>query len=180
VVDTIVSGTGAVPSFKGLIPSIEDPTICQATAATILKALTSIRESSPSSYRKPLLVVISTTGISEYGRDIPLTMVPLYHWLLKVPHADKKIMERMVRTEGASEGSVLGGWVVVRPSLLMGKGIGWENVKVGVENGGIMPKSAIGFTISRVDVGRWIYGALVEDKGGKREEYLNRCLGLTA
>jgi hypothetical protein len=106
-------------------------------------------------------------------------MVPLYHLLGSVPHADKRVMEQIIKTEGASEGSVLGGWVIVRPSLLWGeKGKGVEKVRVGVENGAVMPKSAIGYTITRIDVGRWIYGALVEDAAG-RGKYLNKCLGIT-
>jgi len=179
VVDTIVSGIGAIPVFKGLRPSIEDPLICQATMASILKSLTRIRESSPSSYKKPILISISTTGISEYGRDVPLPYTVLYPLLGSIPHRDKKVMERMIKTEGASKGSVLGGWIIVRPSFLWGKkGKGLEKVRVGVESGeSTMPKAAIGYTIPRVDVGRWIYGALVEDEG--RGKYLNRCLGIT-
>jgi len=62
------------------------------------------------------------------------------------------------------------------------KSVGWENLRVGVEeNGQPMAKSAIGWTISRPDVGRWIYGALVEDKAGvMRGRYLNKCVGITS
>jgi hypothetical protein len=177
----IVNGVGSLPEFKGLLPSQEDPTICRVTAANMLKALTSIRESAPSRYQKPTLVAISTTGISEYGRDIPLAMVPLYHWALKVPHEDKRAMEQMLKTEGAREGSLLRAWIVVRCSAFIGESeVGWENLKVGVEDGKLMDRSAIGYRVSKVDVGRWIYASLVEDKGGKRDGYLNKCVAITA
>jgi hypothetical protein len=179
VVDMIVSGVGALPVMNGLKISISDPVICQVTTGCIIKALTSIRDSSPSSYKKPTLVAISSTGITELGRDLPLVMSIIYPLFGSVPHADKGVMERMIQTEGASERSVLGGWTIVRPSLLWGeKGKGIENVRVGVEeNGKVMPTSAMGYTISRVDVGRWMYAGLVEDEG--RGKYLNRCLGIT-
>jgi hypothetical protein len=184
VVDLIMSGIGAVPKFKNLMPTIEDPTICADTMTTLFKSLTAIRESSPSSYKRPILVGISTTGISEFGRDLPLAMIPVYNVLASVPHADKKLMEKLIKTEGNKEGGLLSGWVIVRASFLeMGtKDVGWEKLKVGVEeNGKPMPKSAIGWTISRPDVGRWIYGALVQDKEGRmRERYLNKCVGITS
>jgi hypothetical protein len=184
VVDLIMSGIGAVPKFKGLKPTIEDPTICADTMTTLFKSLTAIRESNPSRYKKPLLVGISTTGISEYGRDLPRVMVPVYNILASVPHEDKKLMEKMIKTEGGKEGSLLSGWIIVRPSFMsLGtKEIGWQKLKVGVEeNGKPMPKSSWGWTISRVDVGQWIYGALVQDKEGvMRGRYLNKCVGITA
>ena len=108
-------------------------------------------------------------------------MVPLYQLLLDIPHEDKKIMERIVRGEGRSEGSVLGGFVIVRASLLWGeKGVGCEKLKVGVEEGEKpMPSQMRGYTITREDVGRWIYGNLVGDEV-VRGRYLNRCLGISS
>ncbi|KAE9375352.1 hypothetical protein N431DRAFT_436836 [Stipitochalara longipes BDJ] len=184
VVDIIESGIGAVPKFKNLIPHIEDPTICADTMTTLFKALASIRDASPSTYKRPILIGISTTGISEYGRDLPLAMIPVYAALASGPHKDKKLMEKMIKTEGNKEGGLISGWCIVRASFLeMGtKDVGWENLKVGVEeNGKPMPKSAIGWTISRPDVGRWIFAALVQDKAGiMKERYLNHCVGITA
>lgn len=184
VVDLVVSGIGAVLKFKNLMPTIEDPTICTDTMTTLFASLTAIRASDPSSFKKPILVGISTTGISEYGRDLPHVMVPVYNVLASVPHEDKKLMEKKIKTEGSKEGGLLSGWVIVRASFMeMGtKDVGWEKLKVGVEeNGNPMPKSAIGWTISRPDVGRWIYGALVEDKEGiMRSRYLNKCVGITS
>ena len=184
VVDLIESGIGAVLKFKNLIPTIEDPTICADTMTVLFKALASIREASPATYKSPILIGTSTTGISEYGRDLPLPMIPVYAALASAPHKDKKLMEKMIKTEGSKEDSLLSGWCIVRPSFLeLGtKDLGWENLKVGVEeNGKAMPKSAIGYGISRPDVGRWIFAALVQDQAGiMRQRYLNRCVGITA
>lgn len=182
-VDMIMSGIGAVPKMKGLKPTIEDPTICADTMTCLFNSLKALRESNPSGYKKPLLVGISTTGISEYGRDLPLIMVPVYRILAAVPHEDKKLMEKIIKTEGSKEDSLLNGWVIVRASFMSlgSKEVGCEKLKVGVEeNGRAMPKESWGWTISRKDVGNWIYAELVQDKSGKRQRYLNRCVGITA
>jgi hypothetical protein len=183
VVDMIVSGIGAVPKMKGLKVTIEDPTICADTMTCLFNTLKAVRDSNPSGYKKPRLVGISTTGISEYGRDLPLIMVPVYHILAAVPHEDKKLMEKMIKTEGSKENSLFNGWVIVRASFMsLGtKEVGCENLKVGVEeNGKPMPKESWGWTISRKDVGNWIYAELVQDKSGKSQRYLNRCVGITS
>ncbi len=45
------------------------------------------------------VIAISSTGIDN-RRDIPVTMIPLYHWLLAQPHADKKNMEKALLDAG--------------------------------------------------------------------------------
>jgi hypothetical protein len=40
--------------------------------------------------------VISSTGIDAKKRDVPWLFLPMYRYLLEVPYADKKIMEKMV------------------------------------------------------------------------------------
>lgn len=110
-------------------------------------------------------------------------MVPVYHLLAAVPHEDKKLMEKMIKTEGSKEDSLLNGWVIVRASFMsLGtKEVGVENLKVGIEeNGRPMPRESWGWTVSRKDVGNWIYAELVLDKSGKRQRYLNSCVGITA
>ncbi|KFY31866.1 hypothetical protein V494_07909, partial [Pseudogymnoascus sp. VKM F-4513 (FW-928)] len=102
------------------------------------------------------VVAISSTGISDFGRDIPLAMVPLYHWLLAVPHADKKAME-VALSEGVMSAS-LGGFVVIRPSFLTDGAVkGVADVKVGVESPNGVESLAVGYTISRGDIGNWIF-----------------------
>ena len=89
-------------------------------------------------------------------------MVPLYHWLLAVPHADKKEMEALLAAEMTKRDGVRGisGYMCVRPSLLTDGGeTELGKIKVGT---GKEPK--IGYTISRDDVGMWMFERGV--KGG--------------
>ena len=107
--------------------------------------------------KKPYLASISTTGISEGGQDVPLLFRPMYHWLLALPHADKKVVETMV-TEAAEQGNTISGYTLVRPSFLMDdKPKGMERIKVGSEQ-----QPAVGYTINRSDVGLWIFEELVK------------------
>lgn len=182
VADMVVSGVGGMPVFKPnpLRPTLNDPTICQDTVSTILEALRN--QHSNSQGKKPTLVVISSTGISDSGRDIPIAMVPLYHWLLPVPHKDKKMMEKLLVEEFKNDtSSAIANFVAVRPSLLMnGRAVGFGAIRAGVESQGEIDKSAIGYTITRADVGGWIFEGLVEDKGGKRSKYLNQFVNITS
>ena len=134
-----------------------DTTICQVGMRSVLTAL---KEVVGEMRRPPHLVAISTTGVSGGKRDVPVLFGPLYHVLLAKPHVDKRAMEKLV--EGAAvEGSVAG-FTLVRPSLLSnGKELGMEKVRVGTEE-----DPAVGYFISRLDVGRWIFEELiVRDRG---------------
>ncbi|KFY15101.1 hypothetical protein V492_02229 [Pseudogymnoascus sp. VKM F-4246] len=130
---------------------------------------------------KPTVVAISSTGISDFGRDIPLAMVPLYHWLLAVPHADKKAMEVALSEGVMSESPVLGGFVVIRPSFLTDGAVkGVAEVKVGVESAKGVENLAVGYTISRGDVGNWIFEEVLKgEKGLKGGKYENKLVALT-
>lgn len=123
--------------------------------------------------QKPILTAISTTGISS-KRDIPIVMIPLYHWLLRVPHADKKVMEELV--EKAAARNVIRSHVIVRPSLLTdGKKLGLSSVRVGWENvdgNG----AAVGYTISREDVGGFIFEKVIPNDA---EEFKDKKISLT-
>ena len=81
-------------------------------------------------------------------------MVPLYRGLLSVPHKDKKAMEDLV--VGAGKEGVVAGWTVVRASLLTNGKATEGKVRAGMEG-----KPAVGYTISREDVGGWIYREVV-------------------
>ena len=167
-VQLIISGIGRPPIFSPnpLNPTFDDPTICQDAVSSILSALQSL----PSSPKKPLIVALSTTGISSQGRDIPIAMVPLYHWLLAVPHKDKKAMEGLLLAEmtKAVPERAIEDFVIIRPSLLTdGKRLGTEKVRVG-EEGKEAAKPAVGYTISRDDVGGWIFDEIVKGAGGKK------------
>ncbi|KAI9830606.1 MAG: hypothetical protein M1826_004632 [Phylliscum demangeonii] len=181
VVDTIVFGIGAAPKLQLSLlrpVTVDDTTVCQDAARTILTALRQLSPAQP-----PVFIAISTTGLSPLRRDVPLPLVPLYQVLLAVPHHDKRAMELALlqdrgaaaaaatstKTETETEttaASVLAGFVVVRASLLTdGAMRGTQKVRVGWEMEG--PASAktqlpaIGYTISRADVGNWIFETLL-------------------
>ncbi|KAL7273793.1 hypothetical protein RUND412_003319 [Rhizina undulata] len=169
--DIIICCVGEVPNFlpNPFRPTLHDPTICQTTTATILSVLKSSYPNSP----PPVLLAISTTGI-DTPRDIPLLMVPLYHWILPVPHADKKVMEELI-IAGKEEG-VISEYVIVKPGLLTdGPAKGVDGVRAGyegrVKNGdgrwGDVEGVAVGYTVSRQDVGAWVFEEVVVRGGGE-------------
>ena len=202
------------------------PTISSADAAAATRRARSVK--------KPLMVVISTTGLSSQGRDVPLLMLPLYHWMLPVPHADKQKMERLLvdATTSNPATSPISGFVVVRPSLLTdGAMLGLDKVRVGWEveaDGGPhqhqpqqnqqqsrqqasasesrttsssscpFSKSsaeqrtedqraksafhpAVGYTISRADVGNWIAGEIIlpHDRRVVDDKWVGKMMTLT-
>jgi hypothetical protein len=108
-------------------------------------------------------------GLSRFGRDVPLAVVPLYHIMLKVPHEDKVIMEdRLVASQEA--------YTIVRASLLT-DGESTKETRVGIED----PKTgrdskAIGYSISREDTGEWIAENLVLMRDAK---YSNKIATIT-
>lgn len=161
LVDTVISSIGMVFDFsfkQGLIAP--DSTICYDGTVSILTALSELEADPsilpPSSGQRIRIIVLSTTGISDYGQDIPCAMVPLYHWLLDVPHKDKKKMERVL--EGCDRD-----WIAIRPSFLgSGEGKGIEKVRWSVEGEG---EVAVGYTINREDVATWILEKCVVDGG---------------
>ncbi|KAL8718301.1 MAG: hypothetical protein Q9225_004543 [Loekoesia sp. 1 TL-2023] len=173
----IISGIGRPPIFtpNPLNPTFDDPTICQDAMRTILDALRSLPSSSP----KPVLVALSTTGISSRARDVPILMMPLYHWLLAVPHKGKMEMEASLLAEVAKpvRERAIENFVIVRPSLLTdGTRLGSEKVRVGEEIGDAA-NPAVGYTISRADVGGWIFDELLDGKG--RDKYGGKMVSIT-
>jgi hypothetical protein len=174
-VDIIVSGIGCYPVQKKgyLFPQQEDPTLCEDALTTILNAL---RARSP--IVKPGLVVLSTTGISKYGRDVPLLFWPLYRFL-HVAHEDKKIMERLAIEAATTEPAVTGSYYVVRSSILTnGAAKGVENVRWDVEDGALI-KKAIGYTISRADVGGFVFEKVVKPFESGKEEGTGKIFTIT-
>lgn len=164
---TIISGLGAAPKIQfGLNPlnwlSIDNPDLCGTAAATLVTALKEIYTEQPSlrAATKPLLSFVSTTGISQGAEDVPFWMRFLYHIVLAVPHVDKKKMEAVFRPEGAEAG-VFRAVVGVRPTLLTsGVERGLEGIRIGREK-----TPELGYTVSRKDVGLFIYKTIVEGEG---------------
>ncbi|KAK8186790.1 hypothetical protein BC567DRAFT_153944 [Phyllosticta citribraziliensis] len=163
-VDVAICGVGSLPVFKPnpLKPTLEDPTICQDATKTILEAARAVGG-------QPHLLVISSAGLTDKGRDVPLVMAPLYYWLLAVPHADKKAMEKLIEADFAKPASerAIKGYTIVRPTFFTdGPSCGLDSVRVGSEE-----EPAIGYTVSRNDVGLWVFENAVkkaqELDGGK-------------
>lgn len=146
-VDIIICGVG-----MDIMAKHPDTTICQDGTRSILAGLDVLAEEGTFKGReKPFLCAISTTGIANGPRDVPIAMLPMYHMMLKAPHADKRVMEDEL--EQAGKAGRVGGWCTVRPSFLIdGKDHGREKVKQGKEG-----SPAVGYVISRADVGRWMF-----------------------
>ena len=176
--DLIISGIGLPPIFKPnpISPAtIADPTICQDAISTILTALRGL----PFSPQKPLLVALSSTGISSRKRDVPIAMMVIYHWLASVPHKDKTQMEAVLLAEMAksSDERAIKDFVILRPSFLTdGKRLGTAKVRVGVESAEAA-KPAVGYKISREDVGGWMFDKIVNGNGG--EKFAGKMVSIT-
>ncbi|KAK7420324.1 hypothetical protein QQZ08_010457 [Neonectria magnoliae] len=151
LVDAVSFTIGGLFDPKRL--TIDDPDVCKKGIASLLQALRALRLAGAQG--SPLIAAISTTGVSNHGRDVPLAFLPFYHYGLAVPHADKKVLEeRLVECPER--------WVAVRPSLLVDGAKPDRKIRVGVEDPhkGV-EKKEVGYTISREDVGRWMYQNLL-------------------
>ena len=128
-----------------------DSTICQRAARNILEAVEATHRNF-----KPFFVAISTTGITSGPRDVPIALVPLYHVALRTPHVDKRVLEKLIQ-DAARDGKI-SGFTLPRPTLLSnGKEISTKKIRVGS-----LEKPELGYTISRDNVGRWIFEELVQ------------------
>ncbi|KAH8162499.1 hypothetical protein CIB48_g5765 [Xylaria polymorpha] len=166
LVDQIISTIGG--AFVASKLTIDDPEVCRKGMTVLLIALAGLRRDG--AVGKPHIVVCSTTGLSRFGRDIPIAMVPLYHVVLKVPHEDKVIMEDNLVSSGES-------FTIVRPSLMVADEDTTKVVRVGIEDPKTGRKSsAIGYTITKFDAGRWIAETLILKK---QEEYSNKIAMIT-
>ena len=222
LVDVVVSSIGGKMVLSKM--ALDDLNVCEKGMSTLLEAIALLRArgvaSNTSIEQTPRIVAVSTTGISEHGRDVPLAFMPMYHGLLRVPHADKRAMENRLVSSGEL-------YVLVRPSLLtddeaarpaehtpsessasvsasasisssLGGGLTkkqikdrakedlkghektardnfkvlkdeykkegvYQSIRVGIEDpvAGRRVSSAVGYTISRADAGRWMAENLV-------------------
>ncbi|BCS30419.1 uncharacterized protein APUU_80722S [Aspergillus puulaauensis] len=178
----IISGVGGAPDFsQPLSPKFVGKTICQDTVRNILEVLREHKHEHEEKQKpKPVLVAISSTGLTK-ERDIPLAMVPLYNWMLKIPHADKRVMEGLIFEEVARPEAekVISDYVVIRPSFLTSGASQREKVRV-LKGQGEGQNTAVGiscpfvgYTICREDVGGFMFGLVEGLDGGKagREYY---------
>ena len=150
LVDAIVFSIGARPTLKGM----DDLHVCENGMAALLAALRRGPATTTVSGAKPRLVAVSSTGISDHGRDLPWLMYPLYKLALHVPHQDKKAMERLVMGSSAETE-----WTLVRGSLYTSGPATKGLVRDGMSDpvSGVVESTAVGYTISREDVGKWIF-----------------------
>lgn len=85
-------------------------------------------------------------------------------------------MEALILAEAAKSADerAIRDFVVVRPSLLTnGPRLGTGKVRIGEECG----KPAVGYTISREDVGGWIFDEMVNGDG--REKFAGKMVSIT-
>lgn len=170
----IVSAVGGAPSLRMnwrnplQFVDLDQPTICESAANAVVNALYDINDTTPELLAtRPNVAFISTTGISRGPEDVPFWMRFLYHQLLTLPHVDKRKMEDVFRGEQAKQ--VLQSVTGIRPTLLMGTGAvsesvagkDWKEIRAGTES-----KPALGYTIKRADVGRWMYENVIKEPVG--------------
>lgn len=165
LVDSIVFTIGGKPVLSKL--SVDDPNVCGKGMSTLLESLAGLRRDGITG--RPYIIACSTTGISQFGRDVPLAMVPLYHFMLKIPHEDKRTMEDSLVASGED-------YTIVRASLLVNSEtkkairVGIEDPKTGLES------KTIGYTISREDTGKWITDNLILKQEAK---YTSKIASIT-
>ncbi|PNY29494.1 Uncharacterized protein TCAP_00603 [Tolypocladium capitatum] len=155
-----------------VLPSItmDDPDVCRKGVAAVLEALAKLRADCGAAGR-PLIAMVSSTGISPHGRDVPLLLVPFYRYGLRVAHVDKRAAEEALSGSGER-------FVIVRPSLLTNGERPDRKIRVHVEGPGGIEQKEVGYFISREDVGRWMFENLLEsaEAGSK---YEGKAVGLT-
>ncbi|KAF2158850.1 hypothetical protein M409DRAFT_71411 [Zasmidium cellare ATCC 36951] len=181
MVSYIVSGVGSTPKFQWNLwypITLEDPTICQDIGKTILAAATELaNDTSTPAPQRPFLLNVSTTGIPAKGcpRDVPLLFYPFYMYGLHATHVDKSILEAAfaAHINKAEKERGIRAFVNVKPSLLLdGEGRGLGGVREGPEDA-----PAVGYTIQRADVGKWMFERGLKE--GLRSEYVNRSVTIT-
>lgn len=187
LVDVIYTGIGVYPKFAFSLTQplpLTDPTICASGAAALFAALDTLAArgvTTTSKGGKPVLIALSATGVNGKKRDVPWVLVPLYRWLLGPAHDDKRNMEKLML---ADKGAHVSDVVIVRPSVLtdgVEKGVaavrvGWEWGQDG-EPGEEREREAgpqIGWTVSRRDVGGWVFRKVIVEGGWE-----GRCVCIT-
>ncbi|KLU91566.1 hypothetical protein MAPG_10084 [Magnaporthiopsis poae ATCC 64411] len=189
MVDIVVSSVGSLPSLRngGLL---EDSAVCATSMAAMLAAIDVLaaRFSPAATPTIPRIVAVSSTGLSRFGRDVPLAFVPLYWVALAAPHRDKEKMERLLvhGPDGKDDDTAVTAaarpeFTIIRGSLYVADDESKREkpVRVGIEDPvkGIESK-AIGYTISREAIGRWIFSNLLEDDALSKQ-YSGKVVTLT-
>ncbi|KAH6664777.1 hypothetical protein F5X68DRAFT_124368, partial [Plectosphaerella plurivora] len=183
-VDLILSGltSGPIYHFNPFRPvTMTDPTLIGDAAELLLTTLRELQAEGAVS-KKPLYAQISSIGLAK-RRDMPLLLVPLYHWLLPQPQADTAVMEELVVRAAKEDNAPIRGYVMMRPPLLTdGEPRGPKSLRVGWVRHDNDPKSSadetpgpiIGYTVARRDLAAWIFDQVVQ--GG--DKWANLCVNV--
>ncbi|KAL5894870.1 hypothetical protein ACKVWC_000087 [Pyricularia oryzae] len=188
LVDIVVSSVGSYPSMRNFGAN-EDPKLCEESMTALLTAVEElIAQGGVQKLSPPRVIAVSSTGLSDFGRDVPLAFAPLYYVMLASAHKDKKKMENQLIADKATgkktppaAGSARPEFTVIRGSMYVdGKDGGKAKpVRVGIEDPykGI-ESQAVGYTIAREDVSKWIFHNLLNDTTGARR-YINKMVTVT-
>jgi len=182
-VDVILSGIGAYPHAKLLPPflALDNPTLCHdamAMVLSILQASTDSNTTGPTTTKKPLIIAISSTGLYRGGnddpRDLHLPMLALYKCLLSGIHKDKIAMEDVLTSAAAKPGVC--DFIIARAAMFTNSAAeskplraGYAQRVTGSGEGvrwGDLSGPAFGYTVSREDVGRWIWEEVASGRNG--------------
>ncbi|KAG8157088.1 hypothetical protein KVR01_013078 [Diaporthe batatas] len=172
LVDAVVFTIGGAFDLKNM--SNDQPHICEHGMDALVTALRAARSKAAAAAPAaggPTIIAVSTTGMSDHGRDYPLSLWPIYGVMLKQPHKDKTAMEALVFGSGEA-------FTVVRPSLLTDGDESSKPIRVGVED----PKAhkleskEVGYNISREDVGKWIFDNLL---AGDARRWTDKVVSIT-
>ena len=183
----IVFGLGGAPHLRFDIwhplqfAGLDQPNICGDAAQTLIKALSELYTEQPQlKAKKPALVFVSTTGISDGPEDVPFWYRFLYRQLLHLPHVDKRNMENEFRANvrASEDQKAFRIATGLRPTILLGASdindkYGQDTIRVGTEQ-----RPAQGYVIKRADVGEWLFRNLIESDAGK-SRYEGEMVSLT-
>jgi putative NADH-flavin reductase len=167
-VEYVVTSIGAGFSLQNM--GMDDKSVCEKGTQILLASIKQLRENGVRGH--PHIVAVSSTGLSPFERDIPLPLVPLYRTLIKTAHKDKRAVEELLYSSNER-------WTIIRPSLLIDNCTNPTNtIRVGIEDPKIgIEEKAIGYVITREEVGRWIFKAIL--KGDSLERYTRKAVSLT-
>ncbi|KAF4952437.1 hypothetical protein FSARC_12632 [Fusarium sarcochroum] len=163
--------------------AMNDTSITGDSASAVVQALRDLKSTNSIS-NSPIYAPISSTGHSPQ-RDQPVPLIPLYWWLLRVPQADTAVLEKVVREAASENNPSLGGYVMLRPPLLTDGDLkGTNSLRVGwIWEDDVYKKSGeresgieVGYTISRLDLARWMFEELVD---GDAQRWKGKCVNLT-
>ncbi|KAM7190980.1 hypothetical protein V8F20_009518 [Naviculisporaceae sp. PSN 640] len=168
-VDTIVSSIGGYMQFSKM--RNDDPHVNENGMKALLQALSQYRAEQNKPEFSPRLFSVSTAGVSDVARRYPVLLIPLYATLIKSPAKDKNAMEKVLIKSQEKN------WTIVRPSIFTdgpeaAPGTVMEGIEDPIAGVDVVP-CVPGYTISRVDVGKWIFENLVQKE---EEKYVKKAV----